>query len=108
MNWNSSRNARPLRCSGASAASLRALRTSDAEGAPVSLVVVGEGPLGRTGTLLLRGMARHDGPQTPALVLTTSDSFCETAGLTFGLRKPFQVEELLQRVGDFRRGRRPD
>lgn len=93
---------------GSAEAGLSVLRTSDAAGAAVSLVVVGEGPLGRTGTLLLRGMARHEGPQTPALVLTTSDSFRETAGVTFGLRKPFQVEELLSRVGDFRRRRRSD
>ena len=93
---------------GSAEAGLSVLRTSGAAGAAVSLVVVGEGPLGRTGTLLLRGMARHEGPQTPALVLTTSDSFRETAGVTFGLRKPFQVEELLSRVGDFRRRRRPD
>lgn len=93
---------------GSAEAGLDTLRNRDAAGAAVSLVVVGEGPLGRTGAVLLRGMARHEGPPTPALVLTTSDSFCETAGLTFGLRKPFQVEELLSRVGDFQRRRRPD
>jgi DNA-binding response OmpR family regulator len=95
---------------GSAEAGLDVLRTrgNDAEGAAFSLVVVGEGPLGRTGTLLLRGMALHQGPPTPALVLTTSESFCETAGVTFGLRKPFQVEELLSRVGHFQRRRRPD
>jgi len=89
-------------------AGLDLLRAQDAAGAVVSLVVVGEGPLGRTGTRLLQGMARGGTPATPALVLTSSDSFSETAGVTFGLRKPFQVEELLARVGDFQRRRRAD
>lgn len=89
-------------------AGLNLLRARGAAGATVSVVVVGEGPLGRTGTRLLQGMARSGGPPTPALVLTTSESFSETAGVTFGLRKPFQVEELLSRVGDFQRRRRPD
>lgn len=93
---------------GSAEAGLDALRTSDAEGALVSLVVVGEGPLGRTGTLLLRGMALHQGPPTPALLLTSCESFRETAGVTFGLRKPFRVEELLSRVDHFQRRRRPD
>lgn len=89
-------------------AGLDLLRARDAAGAAVSVVVVGEGPLGRTGTRLLQGMARSGGSPTPALVLTTSESFSETTGVTFGLRKPFQVEELLSRVGDFQRRRRPD
>jgi two-component system response regulator MprA len=87
---------------------LSVLRSRDAAGAGVCVVVVGEGPLGRTGTRLLQGMARSGGLPTPALVLTTSESFRETTGVTFGLQKPFQVEELLARVGDFQRRRRPD
>jgi DNA-binding response OmpR family regulator len=89
-------------------AGLSVLRESDAAGDAVSVVVVGEGPLGCTGTRLLQGMARHGRSTPPALVLTSSDSYAETAGVSFGLRKPFQVEELLSRVGEFQKRRRPD
>lgn len=76
--------------------------------APVSLVVVGEGPFGRTGVRLLRGMSRTDRPATPAVVLTACGPLGDEAGLTFGLQKPFQVEELLTLVRDFAGRRRPD
>jgi DNA-binding response OmpR family regulator len=79
-----------------------------AEADPVSLIVVGEGPLGRTGARLLQGMSRVDSPRAPAVVLTTSDSYGGEGDVTFGLRKPFQVEELLALVGRFERQRRPD
>ena len=89
-------------------AGLDLLRHGADEGAAVSLVVVGEGPLGRTGARMLQGMSRVDTGRTPAVVLTASDSFGDTAGLTFGLRKPFQVEELLAMVSTYRQRQRPD
>lgn len=89
-------------------AGLDLLRHGAQQGTEVSLVVVGEGPLGRTGARMLQGMSRVDTAGTPAVVLTASDSYGDTAGLTFGLRKPFQVEELLAVVSTFRQRRRPD
>ncbi|MCA9575549.1 MAG: hypothetical protein R3B40_17370 [Polyangiales bacterium] len=82
--------------------------TGDATATPVSLVVVGEGPLGRTGARMLRGMSRASAPATPAVVLTACGPRGSDADLTFGLQKPFQVEELLALVSDFAQRRRPD
>lgn len=89
-------------------AGLTLLRAGEGGGKTVSVVVVGDGPLGRTGSRLLRGMARGCSCRTPAVLLTTCESLGDGHELTLGLRKPFQVEELLAVVSDFQRRQRPD